>query len=182
MHILYASCLLIVCGIVDATFYNQRGQLFNQLIPGRPTPLRFMRLPSPPKYRPIPIRPFYVYDSNTYTTEHWRETIPTVDTNTLIFSRVHDIPELHFDFTPVTPELIPKNSFKQNYDHSLSDFLSEEFKKIPEILPTEKASNLNYENPTYESSRDLTYEKFLNNIFRNFQPVKTNPEILTKNW
>jgi len=196
MHILIASCLLIVCGIVDATFHNQRGQRFNQLIQRRQ---RSLGLPYPYGYNYNPIEPSIdvldssidIYDSkiNTYKPIHEYVKMSTRDANYVPFYYPPMNSLYDSEYTPVQdiPKLIPEVSYDYKYIVSPSNkYLTElptpESDIAINLLANRKASVLSYEIPTYKSSSNsesgLNFNsKILNTIFINSQSVETNPEI-----
>ncbi|XP_026807404.1 uncharacterized protein LOC113550019 [Rhopalosiphum maidis] len=196
MHILIASCILIVCGIVDATFHNQRGQRFNQLIQRRQRSLEF---PYPYGYNYNPIEPSIdvldssidIYDSKINTYKPIHEYVKMSTRGASYVPTFYYPPNSLYDsdYTPVQdiPKLIPDKSYDYKYIASpsnkyLSQLSTPESNIAINLLANSKASVLSYEIPAYQSSSKaesgLNFNsKILNTIFINSQSVETNPEI-----
>jgi len=193
MHILIAPCLLIVCGIVDATFHNQRGQRFNQLIQRRQRSLEF---PYPYAYNYNPRKPsideileyMNAIDSRRRQPIHVHpKMIKDESFDTLDLSSLNSPDDSKYTPVQDIPKLTPDKSYDYKYIASpsnkyLSQLSTPESNIAINLLANRKASVLSYEIPTYKSSSNsesgLNFNsKIFNTIFINSHSVETNPEI-----
>ncbi|KAL4107800.1 hypothetical protein QTP88_018090 [Uroleucon formosanum] len=130
MHLFLTLGLLMVCGMIDATFYNPRSQTFNQLMERRQ---RSIPLPYSYGYRYNPIEPsINVLDSLSEGLDSTVNTFKPIYQNVKIST--HDV-----NSVPRTYSYQPKNSI---YD---SDYIS--VQEIPHLFPEEDSYDYKYLGP-----------------------------------
>ncbi|XP_025198288.1 uncharacterized protein LOC112596719 isoform X2 [Melanaphis sacchari] len=197
MHILITSCLLIVCGIVDATFYLQRGQPFKQLNQRRQ---RSLGLPYPYGYNYNPIEPSIdisdssseTFDSkiNSYKPIHQYVKMSTHDTNSV--PRTYSYPMNPFydsEYTPIQniPKLMPEDTYDYKYisepwNKYLTQSLTPGSDNAIDLLSIRKQSAFSFGFPTYKFPDTLESvlnfdPKILSSFSANSQSEEMDPEI-----
>ncbi|XP_022172189.1 uncharacterized protein LOC111035015 [Myzus persicae] len=167
MHLLIASGLLIVCGIVDATFYNPRSQAFNQLMERRQ---RSIGLQYPYGYHYNPIEPSIndldglseAVDSriNEYKPIYEHVKMSTHEVNSVPRTHSYNSKNSLYDSEYMTrqdiPSLFPEDSYDYKYLGSpLNKYLtnpSTTERSIPiNLVAIRKTSVFGYGFPTYKS-------------------------------
>ncbi|XP_050056932.1 uncharacterized protein LOC114129326 [Aphis gossypii] len=188
MHILIASCLLIVCGIVDSTLYNQRGQLFNQLNQRRQRSIGF---PYPYGYHYNPIEPSIdvlgssndAFDSqiNSYKPIHQYVKMSTHDEDlvpkTYSYHPMNSIHDSEYTSVQDIPKLMPENIYDYKYIAS-PPINYQPQPLIPEsdvafnLFAIRKASVFSYKSPNLNLNSNI-----LSSIFVDPKSAETDPEV-----
>ncbi|KAF0759648.1 Uncharacterized protein FWK35_00029581 [Aphis craccivora] len=188
MHILIASCLLIVCGIVDSTLYNQRGQLFNQLNQRRQRSIGF---PYPYGYHYNPIEPSIdvlgsssdAFDSqiNSYKPIHQYVKMSTHDEDlvprTYSYRPMNSIYDSEYTSAQNIPKLMPENIYDYKYIAS-PPINYQPQPLIPEsevafnLFAIRKSSVFSYKSPNLNLNSNI-----LSSIFVDPKSAETDSEI-----
>lgn len=188
MHILLASCLLIVCGIVDSTLFNQRGQLFNQLNQRRQRSIGF---PYPYGYHYNPIEPSIdvlgsssdAFDSqiNSYKPIHQYVKMSTYDEDlvprTYSYRPMNSIYDSEYTSVQNIPKLMPENIYDYKYIAS-PPINYQPQPLIPEsevafnLFAIRKASVFSYKSPNLNLNSNI-----LSSTFYDPKSAETDSEI-----